>query len=124
MEHCLFAAILSKGKDPHSCGRPCKHKAELRDRVGAEHPLLADAACRNTVFNASVQSAAEFLPDMLRLGLRHFRVEMLRESPMEAQSLLECYARLLARMDDGRATWRRLHALCPSGVIRGTLQSE
>ena len=124
MEHCLFAACLSKGRNPHDCGRPCRQKVELRDRVGAEHPLLADAACRNTAFNASAQSAAEFVPDMLRLGLRHFRLDLLRESAAEIISLLECYARLLAGLDDARASWRRLRELHPHGLTRGTLTSE
>jgi putative protease len=124
MEHCIFAACLSKGKDPHDCGRPCRHKVVLRDRVGAEHPLLADATCRNTIFNAAAQSAAEFLPDTLRLGLRHFRIDLLRESASETESLLECYARLLAGMDDGRTTWRRLQEMCPQRVTRGTLTAK
>jgi putative protease len=123
-EHCIFAACLSKGREHHDCGRPCRRKMELRDRVGAEHPLLADAACRNTIFNASAQSAAEFIPDMLRLGLRHFRIDLLRESASETESLLECYARLLAGMDDSRAAWRRLQQLHPQNVTRGTLTAE
>jgi len=36
MEHCVFAAFLSQGKDHTDCGRPCeRHTIELRDRVGA-----------------------------------------------------------------------------------------
>src|SRR5665213_975677 len=50
MEHCVFCAFLSSGKDFRDCGRPCDvHDVRLRDRVGAEHPLKADAGCRNTV---------------------------------------------------------------------------
>src|SRR5262249_20898544 len=78
MEHCVFAATMSSGKDFRDCGRPCDHhKVELRDRVGAAFPLLPDTGCRNTVYNSVAQSAAEFLPRMLSLGLRHFRVELL-----------------------------------------------
>jgi putative protease len=124
MEHCLFAALLSKGANPHTCGRPCARKVELRDRVGAEHPLLADGACRNTVFNAAAQSAAEFLPDMLNLGLRRFRIDLLRESAAETVSLLECYARLLAGLDDARVAWGRLRELHPHGLTRGTLTAK
>ncbi|HEX2972825.1 MAG TPA: U32 family peptidase, partial [Tepidisphaeraceae bacterium] len=54
MEHCVFAHMLSNGKDCRSCGRPCeKHQVDLRDRVGQAHPLVADAGCRNTLFNAA-----------------------------------------------------------------------
>ena len=73
MEHCVFAAMLSNGKDATDCGRPCdRHRVELRDRVGAAFPLLADTGCRNTVFNSVAQSAAEYIPKMLSLGRAAF----------------------------------------------------
>jgi putative protease len=123
MEHCVFAAFLSEGKDWRDCGRPCdRHRVELRDRSGAEFPVLADTGCRNTVYNAVPQSAAEFLPRMLALGLRWFRVELLRESPAEVGPLLDRYAAVLAGRDDGRTAWRQLRALNQLGVTRGTLQ--
>lgn len=123
MEHCVFAHTLSNGKDSTDCGRPCdRHRIELRDRVGSEFPLLADTGCRNTVFNSVAQSAAEYLPRMLTLGLRHFRVELLRETPDEVGPLLERYARVLAGLDDGRSSWRGLQILNQLGVTRGTMQ--
>jgi U32 family peptidase len=123
MEHCVYAAFLSSGKDWRDCGRPCdRHKVDLRDRVGADFPVVVDAGCRNTVFNSVAQSAAEFLPRMLAAGVRQFRVELLRETASEVGPLLEQYARVLAGVDDGRTMWRRLQALNQLGVTRGTLQ--
>ncbi|HWB11520.1 MAG TPA: DUF3656 domain-containing protein [Pirellulales bacterium] len=122
MEHCVFAATLSDGKDWRDCGRPCdRHRVELRDRVGAEFPLLADTGCRNTVFNSVPQSAAEYVPRMLKCGLRHFRVELLREDAEQARALLSRYSRVLAGLDDGRSAWRGLQVLSQLGVTRGTL---
>jgi putative protease len=123
MEHCVFAAFLSAGKDWRDCGRPCDtHKIELRDRVGAEFPVTPDAGCRNTVFNSVAQSAAEYVPQMLAIGLRRFRVELLRESPEEVGPLLDAYKRVIAGADNGRETWRKLRAMNQLGVTRGTLQ--
>jgi putative protease len=123
MEHCVFAAFLSNGKDWRDCGRPCdRHRVELRDRVGAAFPVTPDAGCRNTVFNALPQSAAEYVPQMLALGLRRFRVELLRETPDQVGPLLDAYRRVLEGWDDGRDTWRRLRAMNQLGVTRGTLQ--
>jgi putative protease len=122
-EHCVFAAVLSDGKDHRDCGRPCdRHRLELRDRSGAAFPLVADAGCRNTVFNAVPQSAAEYLPRMRDLGLRHFRVELLRQGLDEAKALVECYGRVLQDREDARGLWRRLRSLNQLGVTRGTLQ--
>ncbi len=123
MEHCDFAHVLSEGKDYRDCGRPCEHhRVELRDRVGAHLPLVADAGCRNTVFYEVPQSAAEYLPRMLQLGVGDFRVELLRESGPQVGPLLDRYARVLAGVDNGAGLWRELRALGQLGVTRGTLQ--
>jgi putative protease len=123
MEHCVIAHTLSSGKDSHDCGRPCdRHRIELRDRAGAAFPLVADTGCRNTVYNSIAQSAAEFVPRMLGLGLRHFRVELLREEAAQVAPLLDRYSRVLCGLDDGRTTWRGLQILNQLGVTRGTLQ--
>jgi putative protease len=82
---------------------------------------LADTGCRNTVFNSIPQSAAEYLPRLLALGVRHFRVELLRENASETAALLDRYARVLAGQEDGRSAWRGLQVLNQLGVTRGTL---
>ena len=71
MEHCVFCAFLSEGKNFRDCGRPCeKHVVRLRDRTGAEHAVKADAGCRNTVFNARAQTGAEFFGEIRSRGVR------------------------------------------------------
>ena len=123
MEHCVFAAFLSTGKDHRDCGRPCdRHRVDLRDRVGAAFSVLPDTGCRNTVFNSVAQSGAEYVGRMRGLGLSRFRVDLLRETPEQVSLLLTRYARVVAGLDDGRETWRHLRALNQLGVTRGTLQ--
>jgi putative protease len=123
MEHCVFAAFLSTGKDHRDCGRPCEtRKVELRDRVGAHFPVLPDTGCRNTVFNSIPQSGAEYVGRMRALSLRSFRVDLLREAPADVGPLLDRYAAVVSGADDGRGVWRQLRALNQLGVTRGTLQ--
>lgn len=125
MEHCVFAHTLSTGKDYHDCGRPCeRHQVDLRDRVGQPHPLIPDVGCRNTVFNAAAQSAADFIPQMRELGVRHYRVELLREKPHEVASLVRRYADLIAGRTEPAAALRSLRVLNQLGVTRGTLDRE
>ena len=97
MEHCVFCAFLSSGKDFRDCGRPCdRHDVKLRDRVGAEHPVKADAGCRNTVFNAVTQSSgAEHVERLLALGVRHFRIELLNETPEQAERTILKYLQFI-----------------------------
>jgi U32 family peptidase len=122
-EFCIYAAYLSTGKDWRDCGRPCdRHRVDLKDRMGARFPVVADAGCRNTVYNALPQSAAEYVGRMLELGIRRFRVDLLRETPDQVGPLLDAYRRVIAGADDGRETWKRLRAMNQLGVTRGTLQ--
>ena len=123
MEHCVFCATLSKGKDHRDCGRPCDvHELSLNDRAGAVHPLVADVGCRNTVYNGVAQSAAEFVPRMLKLGISTYRVEMLREKTHEVAPLLDRYARVVGGKEDGKRTWSQLRVLNQLGVTRGTME--
>ena len=123
MEHCVFCHTLSTGTSYKDCGRPCEaHQVDLKDRAGAAHPLVADVGCRNTVYNATAQSAAEFVPRMRQLGIRDYRVELLRETGAQAVSLLERYAPVVSGLTDGRQAWRQLRILSQLGVTRGTLE--
>ena len=58
---------------------------------------------------------------MRELGLRRFRIDLLRETPEQVKALLDRYARVVAGHDDGKETWRQLRALNQLGVTRGTL---
>ena len=125
MEHCVFAAFLSKGSTFLDCGRPCdKHRVHLRDRVGIEHPLRADVGCRNTLFNAAAQTGAAHFEDLRAAGLRHFRVELLEESAAETENILSAYQSLLSGKSSGESLWRELKARSQLGVTRGTLAEE
>ena len=122
MEHCLFCAFLSEGHDHTDCGRPCEqHTVLLRDRSGAEHPLRADLGCRNTVFNGRAQTAAEALPAFLQAGVRHFRLELLQESPADAVRRSQLYRQAIAAKISGRQVWQQEKLDSRLGVTRGTL---
>jgi putative protease len=125
MEHCVFCAVLSPGTNHTNCGRPCdRHTVRLGDRLGLEHPLTADVGCRNTLFNATPQSAAEVVPVLLGAGVRHFRVELLDIEGAEVEALIGLYRRLLAGELKGTEVWKQLRAANRLGVTRGTLEER
>ena len=119
MEHCVFCAFLSKGTDYTNCGRPCDtRELKLRDRVGAEHPIKADAGCRNTVYNSRAQTGSEYVSRLAALGARYFRVEFLNETPDEVEQTIVRYQRLLAGEATGQQLWRELNLINQLGVTR------
>ena len=125
MEHCVFAAFLSEGKDHTDCGRPCEaHRVHLRDRVGMKHPLRADVGCRNTLFNAVAQTGAGYFKELRAAGLRPFRIELLEENAEQTAAILSAYQNLLNGETEGADLWRSLRARAQLGVTQGTLSER
>ena len=125
MEHCVFCAVLSPGTNKTNCGRPCDdHVVKLRDRIGVEHPLTADVGCRNTLFNAVPQSAAEAVPLLRARGVSWFRIELLDEPAAEIGRIVRAYRELLAGRATGKDVWTSLRAANRVGVTRGTLEER
>ena len=125
MEHCVYAAFMSKGTSFLDCGRPCdRHRVHLRDRVGVAHPLRADVGCRNTLFNAVAQTGARYFDALAAAGLRAFRVELLEEDAAETRRVVGAYQALLGGERNGEGLWRELNAQSQLGVTRGTLEAR
>jgi len=124
MEHCVFCAFLSTGKDYRDCGRPCDtRRVALRDRVGAELPVKADAGCRNTVYNNRAQTGAEYATRLRNLGARSFRIEFVWEEPAEVRRTLERYHALFRGEITGADLWRELRLINQLGVTRGQIEA-
>jgi putative protease len=122
MEHCVYCAFLSPGTDATNCGRPCDdHDVKLRDRVGVDHPLKADVGCRNTLYNAVPQTAAESLPRLLKHGACHLRIEFLDDGAAAVERTIKLYREVISGARDGRSLWRELRASNQYGVTRGPL---
>jgi len=123
--HCVYAHLLSEGRDYRSCGRPCEqHRAALRDFAGYEHPVLVDVSCRNTVFNALAQSAAPLVPALLERGVRRFRVEFVWERGDEVTATLGAYRALLRGEMSAKAAMRRVgvHEQYGLTLLRGSAE--
>lgn len=124
MEHCVFAAFLSKGSSFRDCGKPCEtHRLELRDHTGAAHPVKADQECRNTMFNGKPQSAARLVPALLAKGVRRFRVEALYEDAETLRAKVTEYARLVSGQAAAESVLERMGVVEKYGVMEGQLRN-
>jgi len=129
--HCVFARHLSAGSDYRDCGHVCeKHAVHLRDDAGADHAVVADMGCRNTVFNAQAQSAAPFLASWLDAGVRRFRIEFVDDDAGVVRNILEAYdEQFQARGQAPEPLWSLLAVVPdrhgrPQGVDVGSLRSN
>ena len=122
MEHCVYLCVPVAGNRRDQL-RPSlrPHDVKLRDRVGKEHPLKADVGCRNTLYNAVPQTAAEYLPRLQKHGARFLRIEFLDDSPAAVERTITLYREVIAGEREGKALWRELKASNQYGVTRGPL---
>ncbi len=101
MEHCVFAAFMSKGSSFKDCGKPCeKHRLELKDQFGNHHQIKADQECRNTMFNATPQSAAKLIPSLINVGITELRFEALYERGSELTKKIMGYKDLIENQNE------------------------
>ena len=94
-----------------------------------EHPVEADVGCRNTVFHAAAQSAANLVPALAAAGVRRFRIELVRETAADVARLVGAYRALMAGARTPAEVWRDLRTTAVGegsregyGVVRGSLR--
>jgi putative protease len=123
-EHCVYAHVLSQGRDFRTCGRPCEQKqVALEDREGKRHPVVVDIGCRNTVFNAQAQSAAKVVPKLGAAGVKRFRVEFVWEDEATCSSVLRAWADVLSGAASPSQLNERIGAHEQFGVTAGTMRT-
>ncbi len=122
MEHCLYAACLTEAEKFPRCGQVCsRHRIDIIDHKGARHSLVPDAECRNTLYLQRPQSALNFVPDFIELGVRRFRIEMLDESPSEVADKTRLYTEALRGRLSLKTAARLIGAEERYGVSQGQL---
>ncbi len=121
-EHCVFCRFLSTGTSYRDCGRPCeKHRVELRDQNGRNHPVMADVGCRNTVFGAEAQEASAHLQLFQDAGISHFRLEFVHESAEELMQVTRLFQKAFAGAITFTQLTRDLKAVAGAGTTQGSL---
>ncbi|HEX5399167.1 MAG TPA: hypothetical protein VFY06_08975, partial [Verrucomicrobiae bacterium] len=71
--------------------------------------------------NALAQTGAEYVDKMIALGVRHFRLEFLNETPDQVEQTIAKYRQLLRGEISGAQLWRELKLFNQLGVTRGQM---
>lgn len=122
-EHCVYAHLLSDGRDFKTCGRPCEaHRVALKDHKGQAHPVLVDVECRNTVFNAAAQTAARLVKDLVKERIARLRLEFVWENFEQTQRVILAYQELLDAKITPETVLERLGTHERFGLTTGTME--
>lgn len=125
MEHCVFAAFLSKGSSFRDCGKPCeKHDVKLKDQFGNWHQIKPDQECRNTMYNGTSQSAARYVKDWESLGLGFIRYEALKEKGTELITKIQAHIDFIKGQKDLESLIKDLGDVESYGLSESHFQRE
>jgi putative protease len=70
------------------------------------------------------QTGADYVSRMVDLGVRHFRLEFLNETPGQVGQTISMYQQLLRGEITGPEIWRELKLLNQLGVTRGQIAGQ
>lgn len=125
MEHCVFAAFLSKGSSFKDCGKPCEqHIVELEDQFGHRHQIKPDQECRNTMYSAVAQSALKYVPQWKTAGLGSVRMEALRERGEDLLSKIQRLQEFILGKKEAQLVVQELGLSEKYGLAEGNLARE
>ena len=62
--------------------------------------------CRNTVFDGTAQTGAEYVQRLMDLGMRQFRLEFVHETDDQVTQTIQRYQQLLPGQITGAQLWR------------------
>jgi putative protease len=74
--------------------------------------------------SAAAQTGAEYVERLLQLGVRHFRIEFVNETPEQVTQTIGAYRQLLRAEITGARLWRELKLLNQLGVTRGAMEKR
>ncbi|MBQ7529012.1 U32 family peptidase [bacterium] len=99
-QHCLYANLLSQGRDRHTCQHPClKKDLYILDRRQFAHPVVTDYFCRNTIYNQTPLQWQNMFAQISNWGFDKFRIELLNEDYSQSYSILKYYHNLIYKIE-------------------------
>ncbi len=91
MRHCVIRHALGDS----ACGRCRRERFSLLDDAGRRFPVMTTGRCENRLFEG--RPSEKDAEALLKMGIRHFRVELLDENAAQSREIMQKYLRMLGR---------------------------
>jgi putative protease len=89
LRHCVIRHALGES----FCGRCNGERFSLQDDMGRLFPVVKTERCENRLFEG--RPTERKMQELLDLGIRHFRVELLDEDATKSREIVKKHLRLL-----------------------------
>ena len=89
---CPLGAYLGGVGNGELCSRPCEDGSyHLVDRKGEKFPIVTDELCRSHIFNGQNLSMIYYQNDLLKLGIKVWRLDLRYFKDKEFQNIIRSY---------------------------------
>ena len=93
-EHCPIGSQVSHSREGRKCGLCKRGDYFLKDRTGAEFPVMGDPeSCRTTLLNKEILNVPEYVRELRSAGVTAFRLYFYEEDAKEMKRVAESYHR-------------------------------
>jgi len=93
-EHCPIGSQVSHSREGRKCGLCKRGDYFLKDRTGAEFPVMGDPeSCRTTLLNKEILNVPEYVRELRSSGVTAFRLYFYEEDAKEMKRVAESYHR-------------------------------
>ena len=115
---CPLGAYLGGVGNGKPCNRPCDDGLyHLVDRKGEKFPLITDDLCRSHIFNGQNLSMIYYQNDLMRLGIKVWRLDLRYIQDKEFQNIIRSYK--AGSQDQKRFTKEQEKVLISPNITRG-----
>ena len=115
---CPLGAYLGGVGNGKPCNRHCDDGIyHLVDRKGEKFPLITDDLCRSHIFNGQNLSMIYYQNDLMRLGIKVWRLDLRYIQDKEFQNIIRSYK--AGSQDQKRFTKEQEKVLISPNITRG-----
>lgn len=117
MKYCPIATTLGKGI---KCGLCYNENYGLKDKTDAIFPLIRRDNCMIEVYNSKILLLIEYYRDLIKAGVRYFRLNFINESSEEVREIIKLHESYLNN-EATKDTTLILEKIKANGVTKGHL---
>ncbi|WP_138205154.1 DUF3656 domain-containing U32 family peptidase [Haloimpatiens lingqiaonensis] len=91
-QYCPIGSVMGGMSSDKNCNGKCKSGSfVIKDRTGAEFPIITDDFCRSHIYNSVSSNLIPNLDSLKKIGIKHFRIDFIDENYEETCKVLKSF---------------------------------
>lgn len=91
-QYCPIGSVMGGMSSDKKCNGKCKSGSfVIKDRTGAEFPIITDNFCRSHIYNSVSSNLIPNLDSLKKIGIKYFRIDFIDENYEEVCKVLKSF---------------------------------